>query len=78
MPSQNTTKKKGNIAWTIPPELRHGLNSHAEYLSVENETATDEMVVVWLKERLAIEEKKRALKTLGLEENDLSSMHKRK
>jgi hypothetical protein len=58
--SLKTKKQKKGVAWYIPPRLRHWLNSHAEYLSATGkETATDEMVVEWLKERLKIEEGKR-------------------
>lgn len=61
MPKSSKTKNpvKG-VAWYIPPRLRHWLNSHAEYLSaIGKETATDEMVVNWLKDRVKIEEAKR-------------------
>ena len=57
--------------WKIPEPLRRGLNSHSEYLSIENETSTDAMAALWLSERLKVEEKARALRTLGLNEKDL-------
>jgi hypothetical protein len=59
------------VGWKIPEPLRRGLNSHSEYLSIENETSTDAMVALWLSERLKVEEKARALRTLGLNEKDL-------
>ena len=59
------------VGWKIPEPLRRGLNSHSEYLSVENETSTDFMVAQWLEERLKIEDRARALRTLGLSEKDL-------
>jgi hypothetical protein len=59
------------VGWRIAESLRHRLTSHAEYLSVEKETSTEAMVAEWLDERLRIEERKRALQTLEIEEKDL-------
>jgi hypothetical protein len=64
-------EKKKRVGWYIPEPLRHGLNSHAEHLSVEKPTTTDEMVARWLEERLKIEDRKRALQRLGIHEDDL-------
>jgi hypothetical protein len=60
-----------SVGWKIPEPLRRRLNSHSEYLSVVKETATEDMVADWLQERIEIEERKRALHTLGIEEKDL-------
>jgi hypothetical protein len=57
--------------WRIPEPLRHRLTSHAEYLSVEKETSTESMVAEWLEERLRVEERARALRTLEITEEDL-------
>jgi hypothetical protein len=59
------------VGWKVPEPLRRRLNSHAEYLSVEEETTVGTMIAPWLEERLKIEERKRALLTLGIEEKDL-------
>lgn len=59
------------VGWKIPESLRHRLNSHMEYLSVEKETSVGAMISPWLEERLLIEERKRALRTLEIEEKDL-------
>jgi hypothetical protein len=59
------------VGWRISEPLRHRLTSHAEYLSVDKETSTEAMVAEWLEERLQIEERKRALRTLAIEEKDL-------
>jgi hypothetical protein len=63
--------KSKAVGWRIPEPLRRGLNSHAEYLSIENETPTDAMVALWLQERLRVEERARALRTLGIGEKEL-------
>jgi len=63
--------KSKQVSWRIPDSLRHRLTSHAEYLAAEKETSTESMVSVWLEERLQLEERKRALRTLALEEKDL-------
>ena len=63
--------QKKHVSWRISEALRHRLLSHAEYLSLDSETTTEQMVAKWLEEKLAIEEKKRALRTLGIEEKDL-------
>jgi len=60
-----------SVGWKIPEPLRRRLNSHSEYLSADKETATEAMVAEWLQERIEIEERKRALRTLGIEEQDL-------
>jgi hypothetical protein len=60
-----------SVGWRIPEPLRRRLNSHSEYLSVEKETPTEAMVAQWLEERVQIEERKRALETLGIDEKDL-------
>ena len=60
-----------SVGWKIPEPLRRRLNSHAEYLSVEKETPTEAMIAGWLEERVEIEERKRALRKLGIEEKDL-------
>lgn len=70
----NTTKAVG---WKIPERLRRLLNSHAEYLSAEGETSTDEMVADWLEDRLKTEDRKRALKTLGITEEELANRRSR-
>jgi hypothetical protein len=62
---------KKHVSWRISERLRHRLTSHAEYLSVEEEMTTEAMIEKWLDERLRIEERKRALRTLALEEKDL-------
>jgi hypothetical protein len=59
------------VGWKVPESLRHRLNSHAEYLSVEKETSVGAMISPWLEERLVVEERKRALRTLGIAEKDL-------
>ena len=59
------------VGWKIPEALRRRLNSHVEYLSIENETSVGAMITPWLEERLLVEERKRALKTLGIAEGDL-------
>jgi hypothetical protein len=71
MPDPKDKKEKKGVAWYIPAPLRHGLNSHAEYLSIESEISTDAMVTKWLEERLKVEERVRALRTLEIEEKDL-------
>ena len=60
--------------WKISEGLRQLLNSHAEYIAAEEKKKTDvsAMVEKWLEERLRQEERKRALRTLGIEEKDLS------
>jgi len=65
--------KARQVSWRIPESLRHGLTSHAAHLSkgAEKEITTEAMVAEWLDERLQIEERKRALKTLGITEEDL-------
>jgi hypothetical protein len=63
-----TENKSKQVSWRIPESLRHRLLSHAEYLSVEEVTTTEAMVGKWLEERLEIEEKFRALRTLGIAE----------
>jgi hypothetical protein len=63
--------KAKQVSWRISEALRHRLTSHAEYLSLETETDTETMVAEWLEERLAVEERKRSLRTLGIEEKDL-------
>jgi len=63
--------KSKQVSWRISDSLRHRLVSHAEYLSVEKETSTELMVSQWLDERLQVEERKRALRTLAVEEKDL-------
>ena len=60
------------VGWKIPEPLRRRLNSHSEYLSVEKETTTDAMVTEWLEERIEIEERKRALRILGIDEKAIS------
>lgn len=69
--SETADEKSKQVSWRIPESLRHRLLSHAEYLSTEKETTTEAMVGEWLKERLEQEEKKRALRTLGIEEKDI-------
>ena len=70
-PSLNSPKHKPT-GWRIPEALRHLLTSHAEYLSAEGEEVTTEnMVAEWLEDRLKVEDRKRALKTLGIAEKDL-------
>jgi hypothetical protein len=66
------TKHKA-VGWRIAEPLRHRLTSHAEHLSAEakKEVSTESMVAEWLEERLQAEERKRALKTLGITEDDL-------
>ena len=64
-------KKRKQVPWKITESLRHRLNSHAEYLSAEKKTKTDVMVEQWLEERLKKEERLRAMRTLGIEEEDL-------
>jgi DNA-directed RNA polymerase subunit H (RpoH/RPB5) len=59
------------VGWKIPEPLRRRLNSHSEYLSVKNDTPTEMMVAEWLGERIEIEERKRALRKLEIEEKDL-------
>lgn len=59
------------VGWKIPEPLRRRLNSHAEYLSVEKEISVGAMVSPWLDERLQLEERKRALATLGIAEKDI-------
>ncbi len=67
--------KYKQVSWRIPEPLRRRLNSHAEYLcSIDKETDTETMVEGWLKERLKMEERKRALRTLGIEEKDLAKL----
>lgn len=63
--------KARQVSWRISEALRHRLTSHAEYLSLEIETDTETMVADWLEERLAVEERKRSLSTLGIDERDL-------
>ncbi len=63
--------KPKSVGWRIAESLRHKLTSHAEYLSVEKEMSTEAMVANWLEERLQIEDRKRALRTLGIEEKDV-------
>jgi hypothetical protein len=63
--------KSKQVSWRIPESLRRRLNSHVEYLSIEEETDTEDMVTQWLEDRLAIEERARALRTLAIEEKDL-------
>jgi hypothetical protein len=63
--------KSKQVSWRIPVALRHGLLSHAEHLSKEKETTTEKMVTQWLEERLKAEERARALRTLGITEEDL-------
>lgn len=65
-------RKLKRTGWRIPEPLRHRLTSHAEYLAAETETTTEEMVAKWLEERLRVEERARALRTLGITEKDLS------
>lgn len=71
LPVEPSESKSKQVSWRIPESLRHRLLSHAEYLSVEKETSTESMVAEWLEEKLAAEEKKRALRTLGIEEKDV-------
>jgi hypothetical protein len=59
------------VGWRIDEALRHRLTSHAEYLAAEKETTTEAMVAEWLEEKLKIEDRKRALRTLRIEEKDL-------
>jgi hypothetical protein len=59
------------VGWKIPESLRRLLNSHSEYLSAEKETTTDAMITEWLEQRLKDEDRKRALKTLGITEKDI-------
>ena len=68
---EKSENKSKQVSWRIPESLRHRLLSHAEYLSVEKEVSTEAMVGEWLAERLQIEERKRALSTLAIEEKDL-------
>jgi hypothetical protein len=65
--------KSKQVSWRIPEPLRHGLTSHAAHLSrgAEKEITTEAMVAEWLAERLQTEERKRALNTLGITEDDL-------
>lgn len=73
-PEQNSdTPKPKATGWRISERLRHLLTSHAEYLSAEEgkDVSTESMVAEWLEERLRTEERKRALKTLGLKEKDV-------
>jgi hypothetical protein len=65
------TPKPTAVGWRIPEPLRHRLTSHAEYLAVEKETSTESMVAKWLEERLLVEERARALRTLEITEEDL-------
>jgi hypothetical protein len=62
-----------SVGWKIPEPLRRRLNSHAEYLSAEKgeEISTGAMVSPWLEERIQLEDRKRALKTLGITEESL-------
>jgi hypothetical protein len=64
-------EKPTATGWRIPEPLRHRLTSHAEYLAVEKETSTESMVAEWLEERLRLEERARALRTLEITEEDL-------
>ena len=59
------------VGWRILESLRHRVTSHAEYLASETQITTEAMVGQWLEERLEIEERKRALRKLGIEEKDL-------
>lgn len=61
------------VGWKVPEKLRHRLNSHAEYLSAEQgeEVSVGTMITPWLEERIQMEERERALKTLELTEKDL-------
>ena len=71
--------KKVQAGWKIPESLRRRLNSHAEYLSsVDKPIRTEEMIAPWLQDRLVVEEKKRALRTLEIEESDLTKIAKNK
>jgi hypothetical protein len=63
--------ERKSAGWKVPESLRHRLNSHMEHLSVEVETDVGAMITPWLEERISIEERKRALKTLGITEEDL-------
>lgn len=65
------------VGWKIPEPLRRRLNSHAEYLSAEKEISVGVMVAPWLEERLQLEERKRALRTLGIDEKDLPKPSKK-
>jgi hypothetical protein len=62
---------KKHVSWRISERLRHRLTSYAEYLSVESEISTEDMVAKWLEDRLTVAERERALRTLGIEEKDL-------
>jgi cob(I)alamin adenosyltransferase len=66
-------KKPKAVGWRIAEPLRHRLTSHAEYLSseAEKEISTESMVAGWLEERLKEEERRRALRTLGITEENL-------
>lgn len=70
---EKAANKSRQVSWRIPESLRHGLTSHAAHLSKEGEQeiTTEAMVARWLDERLQSEERKRALKTLGITEEDL-------
>ena len=67
---------KRPTGWRISEELRHRLTSHAEYLSAEagREITTESMVGGWLEERFRVEDRKRALKTLGITEEYLQGL----
>ena len=70
---EKAESKSRQVSWRIPESLRHGLTSHAAHLSkaAEKEITTEAMVAEWLEERLRIEERQRALETLGITEDDL-------
>ena len=67
-------EKSKQVSWRIPESLRRRLNSHVEYLSIKEETDAEILVAQWLDERLQSEERKRALNTLGIEEQDLPKL----
>lgn len=74
--ARDEKKKRKAVGWRLPEGLRRRLNSHADYLSSERESEdeldTEVMVAEWLEERLRVEERKRALRTLGMKETDLT------
>jgi len=72
-PTPEEPKKPKAAGWRISEDLRHLLTSHAEYLSAKfhKEVSTENMVAEWLDDRLKIEDRKRALETLHVKEQDL-------